>query len=168
MYNKCEAVLLPAKKDELLHRYSDGDKAECLYLNEKDHDLSRHAINEDYIPHHLYIVVDEKVDVGEWGIGYAHGLRGVGAGHFLFKNDGTPVGKLNAICSGVRKVITSTSPQVHGLRLSPNSILEFIRSYINGSSFEIKYEEHYNCGVVDCGSDDLWDSGYSDIRLNFY
>jgi hypothetical protein len=164
---KCEAVLLPATKDDLLHRYSNGDKVNCLYLNEKDHDISRHAISDDYKPYHLYIVVDEKVKVGEWGIGYAQGFRGVGAGHFLFKNDGTPVGKLNAICSGVRKVVTSTSPQVHGLWLSPYSIEDFVRNYISGNTFEIKYEERYNTGVVDCGSDDLWDSGYSDIVLSF-
>jgi len=164
---KCEAVLLPATKDELLHRYTNGDKAKCLYLNEKDHDLSRHAISKDYKPYHFYIVVNEKVEVGEWGIGYAHGIRGVGAGHFLFKNDGTTVGKLNAICSGVRKVITSTSPQVHGISLSSYSIEDYIRSYVNGSSFEIEYEERYNSGVFDCGSSPLWDSGYSDIELSF-
>jgi hypothetical protein len=167
MNQKCNAILIPVTGDALEHRYSNGDKADCFYLNEKDHDLSRHPIDENYLPHHLYITIDEKVKEGDWGVGYAQGFRGHGAGHFLFKNDGTNVGKLNAICTGVSKVVCSTNPQVHGLKLSPNSILGFIRKYISGKPFEVEYEERYNTGIVDCGDPDLWDSGYSDIVLSF-
>lgn len=167
MWKDCNAILIPVTGDASEHRYSNGDKTGCLYLNEKDHDLSRHALDENYLPHHLYITIDEKVVEGDWGVGYAQGFRGHGAGHFLFKQDGTNVGKLNALCTGVSKVVCSTNPQVHGLRLSPNSDLDYIMWYIKNTPFEVQYEEHYESGVFDCGSSPLWDSGSSEIRLRF-
>ncbi len=36
---------------------------------------------------------------------FAHGIDGFGRGHYLAYHDGSPVGKINAICKGTEKVI---------------------------------------------------------------
>ena len=60
-------------------------------------------VKEGYI-----ITTDDKVEIGDYGIGFVHGINGVGRGWILFKNDGTPKGKLNAICENTKRVICSS------------------------------------------------------------
>jgi len=155
MYEKCNAILVPAKEH----------KTNCIYVCKEDNDISIHQIDINYLPHHLYITVDEKVEEGDWGVGYAQGFRGRGAGHFLFKNDGTTVGKLNAICSGVSKVIAATNRDINVPIVSLYFVQDYAKKYRNGEEISVEYEEHYESGVCDCGSSDLWDSGSTEIRL---
>lgn len=57
---------------------------------------------------HIYITDDSKIQEGDYGIGFAHGIQGVGRGYYVFKQDGTSSGKLNALCEGSKKVIMTT------------------------------------------------------------
>jgi hypothetical protein len=57
---------------------------------------------------HIYITSDEEIKEGDYGLGFALGVKGVGRGHYVFKQDGTNVGKLNAICNGSKKIILTT------------------------------------------------------------
>jgi hypothetical protein len=61
---------------------------------------------------HIYITDDSKIQEGDYGIGFAHGIRGVGRGYYVFKQDGTSSGKLNALCEGSKKVIMTTDPNL--------------------------------------------------------
>jgi len=54
------------------------------------------------------ITTDDKIEIGDYGVGFAVGISGVGRGWYLFKNDGTPKGKLNAICENTKRVIYSS------------------------------------------------------------
>ena len=155
MYKKCNAILASAKEH----------KTNCIYVCKEDKDMSIHVLGKKYLPHHLYITVNEKVNIGEWGIGFAHGFKGRGRGHFLFKNDGTPVGKLNALCTGVSKVIAATNQDINVPSVSLYFVQDYAKKYRNGEEIGVEYEEHYNSGVVDCGDPDLWDSGSTEIRL---
>ena len=56
----------------------------------------------------LYITSSDKIKEGDYGIGFAIGIKRVGKGHFLFKHDGSSKSKLNAICKDARKVIATT------------------------------------------------------------
>ncbi|MFA5586463.1 MAG: hypothetical protein WDA02_07970 [Saccharofermentanales bacterium] len=60
-------------------------------------------VKEGYV-----ITTDDKVEIGDYGISFAHGINLSGRGWGLFKNDGTPKGKLNAICENTKKVIYSS------------------------------------------------------------
>jgi hypothetical protein len=56
----------------------------------------------------ICITNDEKPKDGDYGLGFALGIKGVGRGYYVFKQDGTNVGKLNAICNGSKKIILTT------------------------------------------------------------
>ena len=60
-------------------------------------------VKEGYV-----ITEDSKVEIGDYGVGFAIGINRHGRGWYLFKNDGTPKGKLNAICENTKKVIYSS------------------------------------------------------------
>lgn len=66
---------------------------------------------------HYVIAEDTKVEVGDHGVGYAEGIREVGAGWYVFKNDGSSVSKLNSICENTFKITHSTLP-LEGLSLN--------------------------------------------------
>jgi hypothetical protein len=53
----------------------------------------------------LIIAEDCKINVGEYGIGYAHGINGIGEGWFLFLHDDSNKARLNVLCEDTKKVI---------------------------------------------------------------
>ena len=57
-----------------------------------------------------YLTTEVKVVEGEYGIIFAHGIRGVGRGWNTYYHEGRPGHKLNAICYGSRKITHSTAP----------------------------------------------------------
>jgi hypothetical protein len=64
-------------------------------------------------PQNIYITNDEKVEIGEYGLGYAHGIKnGVGSGWFLFKHDGSNQAKLNALCTDTKKIIITNDSEL--------------------------------------------------------
>ncbi len=80
---------------------------------------------------HLYILSDEKVKEGDYGLGYAEGINGVGKGYFVFKNDGTKVQKLQSICHGTKKIIATTDKTL-GLPIITTYFKSlFIKAYNN-------------------------------------
>lgn len=98
-----------------------------------------------------YIVIaDESViNKGEYGIAFAQGIKGVGRGYYLFKNDGSKVSWLNLQCEGTKKVLahlpidnSEVLESVDLLPNLPNNELEpigFKWEYVSG---------HYN--IEDC------------------
>jgi hypothetical protein len=54
---------------------------------------------------YLIIAEDCKINVGDYGIGYAHGINGIGEGWFLFLHDDSNKARLNVLCEDTKKVI---------------------------------------------------------------
>jgi hypothetical protein len=93
---------------------------------------SKHITNQN-----IYITNDEKVEIGEYGLGYAHGIKnGVGSGWFLFKHDGSNQAKLNALCADTKKVIiTNDSELIDGGVQAIDD--EFLQWFIKNPSCEV-------------------------------
>ena len=54
---------------------------------------------------YLLVISDEEIKEEDNGVGFATGIHGKGRGYFIFKQDGTSIGKLNSICVGSKKII---------------------------------------------------------------
>jgi hypothetical protein len=54
---------------------------------------------------YLVIAEDSKINVGDYGVGYAHGINGQGEEWFLFFHDDSIKARLNVLCEGSIKVI---------------------------------------------------------------
>jgi len=63
---------------------------------------------EKYQPQHLYILSDEEIKIGDWGIGHAKGINGIGTGYYVFKHDNSNIAKVNALAEGSKKIIATT------------------------------------------------------------
>ena len=76
---------------------------------------------------HIYITSDEEIKEGDYGLGFALGIKGVGRGYYVFKQDGTNVGKLNAICNGSKKIILTTDQDLikDGVQAIDDEFLEW-------------------------------------------
>jgi hypothetical protein len=93
------------------------------------------AQNNGFQPQNIYITDDSKIQEGDYGIGFAHGIQGVGRGYFVFKQDGTNSGKLNALCEGSKKVIITDNPDL--IKDSVQEISEdFIEWFVKNPSCE--------------------------------
>ena len=62
------------------------------------------------IENEYYLTTEAKVEKGDYGVIFAHGISGFGRGWHTFHHEGTPGHKLNAICAGTRKITHSTAP----------------------------------------------------------
>ncbi len=117
---KAQWVILPTdKKLTTIGRYKDSD---TLVFNDFVSDIVRGE------PYEVYITVDEPTRFGDWGMGYAIGFRGRGAGNYLWKHINDSKSILTAICEGNRKVVASTDKD-----LSDNVPLidiEFLKSLV--------------------------------------
>ena len=114
---------------------------------------------------HIYITSDEEIKEGDYGLGFALGIKGVGRGHYVFKQDGTNVGKLNAICNGSKKIILTTDPDLikDGVQSIPEEFLEWlvknpscefveVQDWVNYYKVFIPQEEPKQCKTpLDCG-----------------
>ena len=98
-------------------------------------------------PQNIYITNDEKVEIGEYGLGYAHGIKnGIGSGWFLFKHDGSNQAKLNALCTDTKKVIITNDSELikDGVQAIDDEFLEWFVKNPSLEFVEIKkvFEEH--------------------------
>jgi hypothetical protein len=93
-------------------------------------------------PQNIYITSDENIVEGDYGLGFALGIRGIGRGHFVFKQDGTNLGKVNAICDGSKKIILTTDKDL--IRDGVQQIDYFFLKWFlkNQSCDEVKVEGH--------------------------
>lgn len=72
---------------------------------------------------YIYVTSDEKPGLKQHGIGYAHGIKGVGSGHYIFFNDNTNIGKLNALCEDSKTVILTNNPDLTTVQqLTPEEV----------------------------------------------
>ncbi|MGK2864670.1 MAG: hypothetical protein ACSLE0_22260 [Chitinophagaceae bacterium] len=107
MKQEVQVNILPTKdKSHLQLRTNKSGSIKLIYYKHSLGCISR--VNQ-----HLYFTTDEEIKEDDWGIGFAVGIKKqdgtrVGRGHFLFKHDGTSIGKLNAICEGSRKIVATT------------------------------------------------------------
>jgi hypothetical protein len=101
-------------------------------------------------PQNIYITNDEKVEIGEYGLGYAHGIKnGVGSGWFLFKHDGSNQAKLNALCTDTKKIIITNDSELidSGVQAIDDKFLEW---FIKNPSFE-RVEIQKWASLSECG-----------------
>lgn len=101
-------------------------------------------------PQNIYITNDEKVEIGEYGLGYAHGIKnGIGSGWFLFKHDGSNQAKLNALCTDTKKVIITNDSELidSGVQAIDDKFLEW---FIKNPSFE-RVEIQKWASLSECG-----------------
>ena len=123
--------LLPTDKPSRLHIAKNGD----LHYSYED---VLHLVSANDKPHSIYITSDEKIEEGDYGVGFAYGIRGVGRGHYIFKQDGSNSGKLNAICDGAEKIILTTDQDLDGVQAIDDEFLEWFVK--NPSCEEVKVE----------------------------
>ena len=53
----------------------------------------------------IYICNNSKVNIGDYGLIYSRGFKGIGKGYSLFYHDDSTVSRLNSVCEGTLKVI---------------------------------------------------------------
>ena len=93
----------------------------------KDLKLSSMNNHQLWDNRNIYITSDENIKEGDYGLGFAHGIKGAGRGYFVFKQDGTNVGKVNALCSESKKIILTTDPDLikDGVQTIDDEFLEW-------------------------------------------
>jgi hypothetical protein len=97
-------------------------------------------------PQNIYITNDEKVEIGEYGLGYAHGIKnGVGSGWFLFKHDGSNQAKLNALCTDTKKIIITNDSELitDGVQEISEDFLQWFIKNPSCESVEVKEKQHF-------------------------
>lgn len=164
MKKKCNVVMIATDKTE-----------SYLYTNPKGilfHNI-RNTVKRDSIcnPQHLYILSDDEIKEGDWFMSMflSYPLHNIQGGHPDYPD-----------ASGCKKIIATTDHNLtknisrplgvtQSLPSIPQSFIDkYVSEYNAGRKIEsvmVEYDEHYNTGVVDCGDEDLWDSGYSDYTL---
>ena len=60
------------------------------------------------VDNEYYLVKEQIVLEGEYGVSFSQGINGYGRGYHVFLNDGKPASKLTSICDGVCKILYST------------------------------------------------------------
>ena len=101
----CQVVMLPTEKASFLF-YCDVPIHQDKLIFAEDH--ARTKEDGPFKPQHIYFTTDEKILPGDYGMGFATGIKGIGKGHFIFKHDDTPKARLGAICVGARKIVATT------------------------------------------------------------
>ena len=82
---------------------------------------------QKYKNKNISITNDEEIKEGDYGLGFALGIKGVGRGLYVFKQDGTNIGKLNAICNESKKIILTTDQDLikDGVQAIDDEFLEW-------------------------------------------
>lgn len=106
----------------------------------------------------LYITAKEKINEGDYGIGFAKGLFGHGRGFYLFKNDGSMRGKVNSICKGGEKVIFTIDLDLikYGVQVIDEEFLLWYISKYNDSGVGIDYVESIGNKILIPDENDIY------------
>ncbi len=99
---------------------------------------------EKYQPQHLYILSDEEIKIGDWGIGHAKGINGIGTGYYVFKHDNSNIAKVNALAEGSKKIIATTDKSLGLASPSTSFIEKFVEEYNKDNVITdvmVEYEE---------------------------
>lgn len=75
------------------------------------------------IEKYLLAIEESKVNEGDYGLGFAEGINGIGRGYSLFFHDGSNKAKVNTIAENTYKVVAhlplNNSPILEGVPLLP-------------------------------------------------
>lgn len=114
---KCKVVMLPTEKAT----YDYGDIVQLTVDNHPTghkkgflciHNLPFGSTHVNWKHQHLYITSDEKAQVGDWMLGWQHGINGTpegGAMHYIRFHDNSSAAKLSAMSVGAYKIIATTN-----------------------------------------------------------
>ena len=132
--------LFPTDKPSRLHLWTD-ENGSRLELCELEYSHTRNTQN-------IYITNDEEIKEGDYGLGFALGIKGVGRGLYVFKQDGTNIGKLNAICNESKKIILTTDQDLikDGVQAIDDEFLEWFVKNPSCEFVEINKEYLSNTG----------------------
>lgn len=113
--------VLPSDKPSRL-AYDFDEK--CYYLQDNVVFFEHQDLIEN---RNIYITNSEEIKEGDYGIGHATGLFGVGEKDYLFKHDGSKKGRINSICVGAKKIVLCTDPELikNGVQAIDDDFLEF-------------------------------------------
>ncbi len=98
-FKRAKVIMLPTENPSNIIT----DSTELMYLYEVNDDQNKWGINR-----HLYIISDDEIKEGDYGMGFALGINSIEKGHYIFKNDNSKVAKLNILCEGSKKIIATT------------------------------------------------------------
>lgn len=104
--------------------------------------MKRKDLKLIFLKGEYYLIQEGNPKPGDWYIGFAHGIKGIGKGFYLkHYKDNSPASKLSAICSGNHKIIASTA-EISGVEhlLDRGQVEDHIAHYIPLES-EIKGRE---------------------------
>ena len=84
---------------------------------------------------YIYITENTEVKEGEYGLAFAHGIRGIGRKRYVFKHDGSARSKLTAISEGCQKIILTNDTDLikDGIQPIEDDFLEWFVSKANDS-----------------------------------
>lgn len=113
--------VLPSDKPSRL-AYDFDEK--CYYLQDNVVFFEHQDLIEN---RNIYITNSEEIKEGDYGIGHATGLFGVGEKDYLFKHDGSKKGRINSICVGAKKIVLCTDTELikNGVQAIDDNFLEF-------------------------------------------
>ena len=140
------------------------DKPSEFYSIDGKHKLANSTMAMDWYissvgfkPHNIYITNSEEIKDGDYGLGFALGIKGVGRGHYVFKQDGTNVGKLNAICNGSKKIILTTDQELikDGVQAIDDDFLEWFVKNPSCESVKVEITE-ISCIIPNFGDVDKY------------
>lgn len=149
-----------------------GEKYNKLYF---DYNSDREFKTYQY----LYLISDQEIKEGDW---VYDTTEDVPEGSKIIEK-ATHDSYLNPK-AGYKKIIATTNPKLHTYyhrgdthndipKISINFIKKYIEMYNSGKPIVDVWLDtikgKYHTGVVDCGADDWWDSGYHDpdtIKVN--
>jgi hypothetical protein len=114
---------------------------------------------------YLLVVSDEEIKEGDNGVGFATGINGKGRGYFIFKQDGTSVGKLNSICVGSKK-ITAHLPLNNSRILEGVDLLPPLEDDVDKLSADYT-EEWCSKRKVDVYIHDAFKAGYNKAKEKY-
>ena len=111
------------------------NKPSLLFVDNDDKKLRLYKATNPKYADNIYITNDEEIKEGDYGLGFALGIKGVGRGLYVFKQDGTNIGKLNAICNESKKIILTTDQDLikDGVQAIDD---EFLKWFVNNPSCE--------------------------------
>lgn len=106
---KHKVVMLPTEKasDLCLYTPQTHDVSNNI-LNYGNYNQRLYGLDKKPLYQHLYILSDEEIKIGDWGIGHAKGINGIGTGYYVFKHDNSNIAKVNALAEGSKKIIATT------------------------------------------------------------
>ncbi len=116
------------------------DKPSRLWVNFINGKFELDEKSNELNANHIYITSDEEIKEGDYGVGFAHGIRGAGRGHYIFKQDGSNAGKLNAICDGAEKIILTTDQDLikDGVQAIDDDFLDWFVAHPSCEEIEVK------------------------------